>query len=232
MNKTRKGVTIMDAITNLKEFMKQSQYRYDVSANNLANSTTGGFKKALVLEREGFNRTYVDPTPGPLQETTNPLDFAINGNGYFVVRGPQGTTYTRNGNFHLNLRRELVTQSGKQVLDDLGRPIVIDGRPTISEDGAVYSGDLMVTRLAIVKPLNQEEVISLEGSEVNFNPDWVERGEISIQTGYLEDSNVNPLQQMTDNIEIMRSFEFAQRILKLNQTISERSATEIGNTQK
>jgi flagellar basal-body rod protein FlgF len=222
----------MDSITNLKEYMKHCQKRYDVSANNMANSTTGGFKRALVTERNGAFRTYVDPTQGSLTQTANPLDLAITGEGYFVIRGGQGTTYTRSGSFQLNIRGELVTQTGKQVLDNEGRPIVIEGIPSITEDGTIYSNDMMVARMAIVRPLNQEQVENLEGSEVNFAPNWADPRDYSMKAGYLEDSNVNPLRLMTENIELLRSFELAQRILKLNQQISERSATEIGNTQK
>jgi len=219
-------------ISNLAGYMKRCQNRYFVAANNMANSATGGFKRNLVIEREGISQTIVDQSPGPFTETGNPLDLAVKGKCYFVIGTPEGNRYASYGSFRLDERRRLVSQRGVPVLDAEGNSITISGSPSITKDGDIYSGDEKVARLAVVKPADQSGLTCDGDGLLSFTPVTAKPGDYSIKSGYLEGSNVDPIEEMTAAIAILREFEVTQRILKINQMISEKCANDIGNTSR
>jgi len=219
-------------VNNLASHLKSCRNRYMVSANNLANSDTNGFKKLVLIQTNDFKRTYIDTSRGAISRTDNSLDLALSEGCFFTVMTSRGNRFTSCGNFTLDERRRLVTQKGEPVLDAGGNTITIKGEPVITEDGNVYSGNEKVAKLAVVKPENRFNMISERGGFLKFNPVAASGGEFTVKSGYLEKSNVDPLQEMTAVIEILREFELTQRILKINQSISEKSAVEIGNTSR
>src|SRR5262249_34361820 len=134
------------------------QRRMDVAANNLANISTSGFKADSVVFNEADNTgahaedrpsdiRYVrdigllrDMSAGPIAQTGNPFDVAIEGDGFFMVQGPNGPLYTRDGAFTLTGDGRLVTHEGHAVLSSGGAPIVLDPQgetPQIGRDGAI-----------------------------------------------------------------------------------------------
>ena len=145
----------------------------EMLANNLANQASPGFKadrefyslylspEALRSASEGLvkppavapliERQYTDFSQGVFQETGNKLDVALSGPGFFVVRGPQGPLYTRNGQWRVSPRGELQTQDGYPVLDVNNRPLLIDAARsfTISTGGEIRQGVEIVGRLAM-----------------------------------------------------------------------------------
>src|SRR6185436_5378835 len=138
------------------------QQRMDVTANNLANMTTAGFKTEQLVMRKLSEKpaaasdnpseiAFVDAwmlqrdfSTGPLQQTGNPLDLAIEGEGFFVVQTANGDAYTRDGRFSLNDLGQVITHNGDPVLGDggpittnpNGGPISISREGTISQEGA------------------------------------------------------------------------------------------------
>lgn len=159
--------------------MLVEQKRMDVTANNLANVNTTGFKKETAIsgsfqellvrrvndkDAAGNPQTASVGTLGlgtflvqnaarlsaaSLKETGNPLDVAITGDGFFTVQTPQGIRYTRQGNFTQDANGTLVTAEGHAVLAG-GRPITVrDGSLTISNTGEVRNGDRLLGRLDI-----------------------------------------------------------------------------------
>src|SRR6476661_7232429 len=145
------------------------QRRLDVSANNLANINTSGFKADELLTEEVDDTgasAEVDPTDirfvrdvglardlsqGEIASTGNPLDVA----GFFMVQGPQGQTmYTRDGAFKLSGEGQLVTADGRPVLNSGGAPITIESdtgeSPQIGRDGAITVAGNEVGRLGVV----------------------------------------------------------------------------------
>jgi len=110
----------------------------DATANNIANAATAGFhgdrvtfKEALTAARSpdvavvGAGTSRVDTQAGALTQTENPLDLALEGDGFFAVQTPQGTRYTRAGNFQLDAERQLVTSDGHPLRGEGGSPITI-----------------------------------------------------------------------------------------------------------
>ena len=147
----------------------------DMLANNLANSTTSGYKLDrefhnlyLGEEAEGASQPGVDQPPavlpvverhwtdfaqGVLTETGNPLNLALSGKGFFAVNGPNGVLYTRNGNFKLSAKGVLETQEGYALRKDNGKPVELDPALPVEfgKDGSVRQGGAEVARLQLVE---------------------------------------------------------------------------------
>src|SRR5580692_4723363 len=133
--------------------MVAEQVRQDQLANDLANASTPGFKpdetpqhsfgEVLMANTEGgaavgsvnegvaLGKTYTNLTPGSMQETGEPLDFAIDGNGYFAVKTPQGVRYTRDGQFMTSAHGVLTDANGDPVLGKGGAQIKVSAGGTV-----------------------------------------------------------------------------------------------------
>jgi flagellar basal-body rod protein FlgF len=209
----------------------------DVVANNVANMNTTGFKAQRTLFEEylsprahednfvGRDRrvsyvqdraTFHDFSSGPLEQTKNPLDVAIDGNAFLVVQTPAGERYTRDGALQINNQGQLVTASGNQVLGTNG-PIVFqptDKEVSIAADGniSVLEGtstvDSLRGKLRLVSFANAQQLMK-EGSNlyvaaagVAAQPDT----KAQIRQGYVEKSNVNSVMEMTRMIDVTRAY--------------------------
>ncbi len=215
--------------------------RLQVTADNLANVDTPGFKKDVIGFREVLMekiprglRTFKEVTyktdfqQGPIQFTGNPLDLAIAGEGFFKVQTPDGVAYTRAGNFHLDQRRRLVTAEGYPVLAD-GAPIVIDpgmakgGLITISAERFLVAGDGTVSidgteigRLDVVT-FDDLEKLEKRGENLFVAKDGAREIPVDnpeVRQGHLEQSNADPLEEMVNLINIQREFEATQKAIK------------------
>lgn len=210
-------------------------------ANNLANMNTTGFKSEnLVFEEhimpgasmDNVNVassliSYVSDTmlmrdysSGGLKTTDNPLDVAINGKGWFTVQTPFGDRYTRNGHFSLNSDGELVNSNGL--------PIVVDGGTltfapeetdiSIASDGTISTSEGVRGKLQIAI-FEMESLLKKEGANLFSSVDAARTPEfVSLAQGMIENSNVEPIEQMTKMIEIQRAYErTASMIEKMGQ---------------
>lgn len=206
----------------------------DLVAENLAHVATPGYRRhALLFEtfNPGANgehpaaqvagvRTagqYTSFDVGPIQQTGNPYDLAIAGNAFFVVDGPSGPLYTRNGSFQVNAAGELQTKSGLRVRG-LGGPINIPpGARTISigSDGGVMADGNRVGQIqlaAVDNPglLRRAGVTLFEGPP----PRPPAPGTARIEQGFREGSNVQVVQEMVSMMLGMRRYESAERALR------------------
>ncbi|HOE98011.1 MAG TPA: flagellar basal-body rod protein FlgF [Candidatus Sumerlaeota bacterium] len=227
----------------------------DRIANNLANVSTPGFKKdravflnylaggalqaGLTAPSGGADpaksaaawptagTAFTDLSAGPIQHTQQPLDLAIEGDGYFMVEveGQQAPRYTRAGNFRLNAAGELTTAAGRRILGDSGEPITIDpglGAPEITETGEIFVGGQQVGRLGMVS-FSDPSVLRKWGEGLLMAPPGVEPGESTgrIRQGYLEGSNVNPIEEMVRMIQAQRIYETQQKALQTADELTE-----------
>ena len=204
----------------------------DVVANNVANQNTTGFKRQQMLFETFISRpapkeqfdlvydraTYRDTAGGPIVQTGNTFDVALQGPGYFSIETPQGLRYSRNGSFTLNSEGELVTLSGNRVLNNGGSPIQIpsdSGEVTIAKDGSISTEAGQVGRLGVFRFANEqllrEEAGGLYIAETAATPDT---GETTSIQGALERSNVNPIAEMTRMTEITRAYQRVQRLIE------------------
>lgn len=203
-----------------------------VLANNLANTDTPGFRAeravfAASLQRQrdvaaapggrpvayALDRaTWRDTANGPLATTGNPLDVAIDGEGYFAVETPRGERYTRAGRLSIDVQRRLVDTDGNAVLNAEGQPITFaagDTRIEIRGDGNIRTENGPVGRLRVVRFPDPQDLLP-EGDRLfaaDAAPEPVERPKL-VQ-GALEGSNVRPVLEMTRLTQEVREFQMA-----------------------
>ena len=218
--------------------------QHDYVTHNLANANTPGFKaERLIFVRrpetdpmaeDSFSHdpvVLIDHSPGTLQKTGNPLDVAIQGEGYFVIETKDGERYTRNGGFTLSPSGELVTLSGDAVMGEGGR-ITISGRKIeISNAGAVSVDGSEVGRLKIVDFRKKDALVKRGAGlfEASARAEQTPLEAAEVRSGYLETSNVQAVKEMIEMIDIQRSFE---AYLKIMQTMSEQDRLATGRVGK
>jgi flagellar basal-body rod protein FlgF len=226
----------------------QSQ-RLEVIANNLANVDTAGFKQDVATFQARFAEAIqqgqaaasdgtindigggvkiidveTDHSMGQLKRTGNDLDLAINGKGFFHVRGDDGEQYlTRAGTFALDTQGRLVTQNGhRPVLDQAGSEIVLapDLPWSISPDGFISQVGTIYA-LGMSQPESTDELVKV-GHNM-FQPigkvDPLALADRNVRQGYLEMSGANPTRQMMAMIETTRAFEANTRMIQNQDTM-------------
>lgn len=209
----------------------------DVVANNIANMNTNGFQgekmmfvQHLVRSRGGESvlgeklnyvrdvATVRDTSKGHIVETGNPLDLALQGEGYFVVESRTGEHYTRNGRFQMDGTGQLVTHNGDPVMSSSGQPFFFgptDTQITITGDGTVSTENGALGRLKVVK-FDDELALQKTGDLLfSTNPgNNIEEIEVpQVLQGALESSNVQPIIELTRMIETHRSYDGVKTLI-------------------
>ena len=219
------------------------QRAVDVVANNIANSSTTGFKREGIQfssfishgssaseEKTAYvsdRATYRDITPGTISSTGNALDLAIQGPGYFQIQTPQGTKYTRDGAFRTDNQGQIVTSTGMPVLSDANQSITLpeDARDiTISGDGYITaqvgtgSSRAQLGKIGVVSFANEQQVTPVGGglSATTQIPTPV-AGNAIVQ-GAIEESNVQSVSEITDLIRLQRAYEQASTLISAENT--------------
>jgi flagellar basal-body rod protein FlgF len=200
--------------------LQMLERRQAVLANNLANASTKGFKAETAFARLMDNAlatvdTAVDLTPGTLTETHNPLDLAMEGDGFFVVQTPNGERFARNGSFRLDVGGRLVDEKGNPVLTETGPVVIPPGQVEIDRGGQIAVNGKPLARLRVERvPAGTD--LQHEGGTL-FVPaaarEAVPVGERRVRQGFLEESNVNSLTAMTDMLAVLHRYGAAQKTL-------------------
>ncbi|MEM7046658.1 MAG: flagellar basal-body rod protein FlgF [Pseudomonadota bacterium] len=213
------------------------QRRLDVIAHNIANMNTTGYKKRkmvfsefLVQAQRPFvdrdvreyksvidERTIRDVEDGTHLETGNPFDLALSGTGFFKVAYNNGVAYTRAGNFALNANNELTTIGGRQVLSGGDQPILIpQGAQDISitQSGQLFADGLAVGQLEIVQFDDLQDMESIGDSLMITTQEEQPAPDAVVRQGKLEQSNVNPILEMTRMIDTLRTFQANQKMIE------------------
>jgi flagellar basal-body rod protein FlgF len=223
----------------------------DIAANNIANAETTGFKvEQLLLGTEVGQRARNDNvrpsvsfvldngvgrdfSQGSLQQTGRPLDFAIDGEGvFFRVEDGDGEAYTRDGAFTISPEGVLMTKGGQPVLGDAG-PVVVNpalGPITVAEDGNISQDGVAIGRMGLAR-FDNLGVLSKEGDGLyrNVSNDApIDAAGAQVRQGMLEGSNVNPLIEITQLIEITRAYERATKMIENVSELSRRSVERLG----
>ncbi len=201
--------------------------RLGIISNNLANALTSGYKSAKpvfeavlsssVIDSEQADSTFVGTyesrinfSEGPLIESGNKLDVALQGDGFFVVRTADGERYTRNGHFSLDPNGKLVTQDGNTVVGE-GGDIVVPGKVlTIERDGSVYSEKTLVGKIKVVR-FDDKSLLRPVGSSLFENEEPSNQAlpavNVTVNQGFHEGSNVDVIKEMIDMIACTRAYE-------------------------
>lgn len=210
----------------------------DLLANNLANSTTTGFKSSdmifsqYLMKDAGGKTAYAtdagvgrNTQQGTLETTGNPLDAAIQGDGYFQIQTPQGMRYTRAGNFTINEQGQLATNTGDLVMDDAGQPIefqIDDDKITIFENGKVEVDGEDRGNIGVYKFQKENELKNVGNNLYSSDENPVISEDAKLSQGMLENSNVSPILEITKLITAQRNFvgnsDFINAIYDLQNT--------------
>lgn len=173
---------------------------------------------------------------GPLQKTDGTLDAAITGStaAFFAIgvandQGGLTEYYTRDGSFILNDERRLVTKDGHTVLGQNG-PIFLTGSDiTIQSDGTIFSDGIYIDRL-LIREFDDTRTLQKYGSNLLNTTEATNEIEFtgSVLQGYIEQSNVNIVNEMVDMISVIRAYEANQKILQYQDATLERAVNEVG----
>jgi flagellar basal-body rod protein FlgF len=221
----------------------------DTAAANLANAQTPGFR----AEREFFRSALLGPdsqdsqlgqtvnnygllggdrlseAQGSLQETGNPLDLAIEGQGFFAVQTPNGLRYTRDGSFHRSQKGLLVTSADEPVLSSTGQPVAVPpGAVSVGANGVLSVAGGAVDTVGVFSfPASVQ--LTPEGANRYVAPVGVKPAlskDASIHEGALEAANQDVIQGTLDLVMMQRQFEMMQKALTVFHTEFNKFATE------
>jgi flagellar basal-body rod protein FlgF len=216
----------MDINSNVATSRLAAQERaIDVIANNIANMNTPGFKAErmqfsdwLEGQRDGSSIAYTEDratwhelSPGPLQQTGNPLDLAITGDGYFTVSTSAGPRLTRDGRFEVMPDGTIANSAGQGLMDMSGRPIRIsptDTELTVTGDGTLSSQNGVLATIGVVTPNNPMQLIAEGGTLLRSDSNTRKVAKRQVVQGAIEESNVQPVAEMTRLIQGERTFQF------------------------
>lgn len=207
----------------------------EVVANNMANANTPAYKGEAMMFREylvdtrsdrravGDKVAFVqdvgvlrDTREGPLTKTDNPFDFALHGDGMFQIETQAGMRFTRNGHFRLDEGGMLVNTQGFAVMDERDSPLIFapnETRVEVARDGTVSTENGVVGKLKVVKFANDQEVRKAGDGlyETTQTPEQVERPDIA--QGMMEESNVQPVIEITRMTQILREYQGVQKMI-------------------
>ncbi len=219
----------------------------DVVADNMANASTPGFKAERVMFSQWINRqtgaapppggqtvafaqdqaTWRETQPGALNHTGNPLDLAISGDGYFTVGTPRGPRLTRDGRFGLLPNGTIADAAGNALLDVNGQPIQLstaDTRITVAGDGTVSSENGQIGKIGLVRPKNPLALSGEGGTLFRADAPTTPVDGPQLVQGAIEESNVQPVLEMTRMMDNYRQFQFLSQLV---QAESDRQQTAI-----
>ena len=239
-----------------KTGLDAQQTQLDVISNNLANVSTNGFKRARAVFEDLLYQTLRQPgaqssqqttipsglqlgtgvkpiaterifTQGSLNQTSNPLDIAINGQGFFQITMPDGTlSYTRDGSFQKDANGQVVTSSGYPLSPALTIPANATS-VTVGRDGVVsiiQAGTTTATQIGTIQLANFINPGGLQSSGENLYVETASSGTPTPNTpgtngtgllnqGYVETSNVNVAEELVTMIQTQRAYELNSKVI-------------------
>lgn len=221
----------------------------DMTANNIANADTVGFGAEKIMfddflvktSPDGGPRTaftndfgsYRDISEGPLKVTSNPLDVAISGPGYFAVQTPLGERYTRAGNFQLDTDGMLVTPEGYQVLDNGGQPIQFEAQDreiAIGEAGDIIVDGQPRTTLGVYE-FSNPQLMERSGSTL-YKAEGAQPATASrVMHGTLEGSNISPVMELTHMIQVQRSVGSTAKLIDAQYELTRKTSDTWAKSQ-
>ena len=229
--------------------MQSRMLEEEISANNLANLNTTGFKKDTVhfkklldgnmvkLNFDGSQGSLAESqnvqtncAEGELKETGNSLDVAVDGTGFFTVLTEDGEAYTRNGYFQLDEDGQLMTANGYKVMGTAGPIQLFPGQVEIRGNGEIYQNNALVDKLKIVDFQKPYSLLKLGESlfQETDNSEMVDVGNTMFRQGYFEESNVNPIYEMVKLITIAKAFQAGQKAIQAQNNTLEKAVNSVG----
>ncbi|MEM1116220.1 MAG: flagellar hook-basal body protein [Bacteroidota bacterium] len=241
---------MLQRLRNAAASMGELAQRQDRVANNLANANTVGFRRDRAfaealderIDVEGSPVStrvagqFADVTGGAVVETGNPLDLALQGDGFFALQGADGQRrYTRAGAFVLDADGVVRSPQGHALLGADDAPVTLPpagGEIAITTTGEIRMAGTPVGQVQVVRVAAPEALERLDGA--TFAADGVaaealEPGEIRVRQGMLESSNVDAVAEMSDLIAHVRLFETQQKSLTTTDSILGAATRDLGS---
>ncbi|MDM7255573.1 MAG: flagellar hook-basal body complex protein [Paracoccus sp. (in: a-proteobacteria)] len=203
-----------------------------VVANNMANANTTGFRREGVifseylvsLDRSGNTLSManargrlIDARQGGLTQTNGTYDLALEGEGYFMVETPQGNMLTRAGAFIASADGSLMTADGARLLDDGQAPVIVpDGvrSVAIGPDGTLSADGTPVAQIGVFASPDPASMAYQGGTRFSTTADVEPAEDVRIHQGFLEESNVDPVAEISRMIEVQRAYELGQSFME------------------
>ncbi|MEC7641479.1 MAG: flagellar basal-body rod protein FlgF [Nitrospinota bacterium] len=215
-----------------------SPFKKDTSFEASRNVLLPASKSNANIAYVGVSEFATDNTQGTLEKTDNSFDLALEGEGYFSVQTPDGVRYTRKGNFQLDSQGRLTTQNGVPVLTAQGAPLIIQGGGgaiTIDINGNVSAGaglnNLPVGQIKVTK-FNDGVLLEKEGDGLFKLKDPTQQEvpapTTRVRQGYLEQSNVSSVEEMTKMMAAVRAFEGLQKLIQGLDQVDGTAANNLG----
>ncbi len=222
--------------------------RLETVARNVSNMNTAGYradeiKFSELLSKAGQDKVsfastgqmFISRQGGALNKTDNPLDVAIEGEGWFAIRTPEGIAYTRDGRMKMDQNGGLKTVNGYDVLDAGGLPVLLNpeaGAPNIDQTGEILQGDEGAGRIGLflidadAKLTRSDNSAVIPDKPARPVQDFTVNG---MRQGYVEQANINPVREMTKLIMITRAFEGATSMIDASNQTQETAIRELGD---
>lgn len=202
-----------------------------IVANNIANAATTGYRQeglvfseyvqsidgASSLSMGQGNVRQTSFQQGTLTQTGGTFDFAIEGDGFFLIETPAGERLTRSGAFSPNEQGDLVTMDGYRVLDAGGAPVFVPPGAAdiaVSSDGTISSEGDPIGQIGMVQPLNPREMVREDGVMFRADEGYEPAEGARVLQRFVESSNVDPVLQITRMIEVQRAYELGASFLE------------------
>jgi flagellar basal-body rod protein FlgF len=225
-----------------------AQTRLDALANNLANANTAGFKAERVLqraERAGeiapaatavatpITREHVetDFSQGPINKSGNPLDVALAGDGFLVVKTERGERLTRSGSLSIDSAGYLATADGNRIQGTSGDIRIPESPVVIAADGSVRAGEQRVGQLRLVTVDDPAQLVRESGTRFapgNQVPADAAPGSVRVVQGAIEGANLAPVEGLVALIETVRGFETYMRAAERLDQVTAKAISDVG----
>ena len=214
----------------------RQERKLEAVANHLANASTVGFKKDVVsFDKEFKAQINRDFSQGDVKYTNNPLDFALETEGFFKVETSEGIRYTRNGSFSLNSEGVLVDKSGNPILAQGGAVVIdtnrLDELVEINETGQIEFNNNIIDTLDIVTFADLDK-LEKEGQNLfaytGDSNDEIPPESVLVKTGALEQSNVKVVDEMVRMIDYQKMFEMYSKSMKTFDEVDSKAINEVG----
>lgn len=227
--------------------MQNDVQRMHAVSHNLANVSTVGFKREVVIARPFIDHlsdsmvtsmrgemrptvvTLLDHSEGTMKYSGNPLDVGVEGNGFFVVMTPAGEAYTRQGNLHVDSTGRLLTAGGNAVLGEAGEIQLSTTQPRIDPQGRVWENDTQVAQLKLASVKDMKTLVPI-GQGLYLPSEGTEPGAemVRVRQGFTEAANVVAMKEMIQMIETVRHFEASQRLIRGYDAMLDRAINVVG----
>ena len=229
--------------------MREDADALRVTANNVANANSVAYRRQVQVKHLDFasvaagahsatasefqlpqTQVAVDTRTGTLRSTGEPLNVALQGEGYFVVDTAQGQMLTRRGDFHVDESGVLSAYTGDPVLGAEGALHVPDGTLQIAPDGTVTVGTATIGHLRVVQPESGTALTESSNGLLTLpaGQEPTDATAMQVHQGFLETSNVQPVTEMMHLMESIRHFESGQRYVRAYDDMLDKAINDLG----